>query len=142
MNKLKPFFSGRNRCVREKANQILGKVIKFEGNVISFSNVLTFLCKGKMMIAFRKPSSLVVCPLGSLISEKEILDNNLIISFSNKNKKFKKYQKMHCEKSARIWSFSGPYFPTFGLNTERYFVSLRIQSKCGKTLRIRTLFSQ
>ena len=27
---------------------------------------------------------------------------------------------------------SGPYFPAFGLNTERYFVSLRIQSECGK----------
>ena len=29
-------------------------------------------------------------------------------------------------------SFSGPYFPAFGLNTERYGVSLRIQSECGK----------
>ena len=29
--------------------------------------------------------------------------------------------------------FSGPYFPAFGLNTERYFLSLRIQSKCGET---------
>ena len=28
--------------------------------------------------------------------------------------------------------FSGPYFPALGLNTERYFVSLRIQSECGK----------
>ena len=28
--------------------------------------------------------------------------------------------------------FSGPYFPAFGLNTKRYSVSLRIQSKCGK----------
>ena len=28
--------------------------------------------------------------------------------------------------------FSGRYFPTFGLNTERCSVSLRIQSKCGK----------
>ena len=28
--------------------------------------------------------------------------------------------------------FCGPYFPAFGLNTERYFVSLRIQSECGK----------
>ena len=28
--------------------------------------------------------------------------------------------------------FSGLYFPAFGLNTERYFVSLRIQSECGK----------
>ena len=28
--------------------------------------------------------------------------------------------------------FSGLYFPTFGLNTERYSVSLRIQSECRK----------
>ena len=28
--------------------------------------------------------------------------------------------------------FSGPYFPAFGLNNERYFVSLRIKSECGK----------
>ena len=28
--------------------------------------------------------------------------------------------------------FSGPYFPAFGLNTERYGESLRIQSECGK----------
>ena len=28
--------------------------------------------------------------------------------------------------------FSGPYFPAFGLNTERYEVSLRIQSERGK----------
>ena len=27
---------------------------------------------------------------------------------------------------------SGPYFPAFGLKTERYFVSLRIQSACGE----------
>ena len=27
---------------------------------------------------------------------------------------------------------SGPYFPAFGVNTERYFVSLRIHSECGK----------
>ena len=28
-----------------------------------------------------------------------------------------------CVKGVRIGSFSGPYFPTFGLNTERYSVS-------------------
>ena len=28
--------------------------------------------------------------------------------------------------------YSGPHFPAFGLNTERYSVFLRIQSKCGK----------
>ena len=36
-------------------------------------------------------------------------------------------------KSVCIRSYSGPYFPAFGLNTERYRVSLSIQSKCGKT---------
>ena len=47
----------------------------------------------------------------------------------------------HCAKSVRIRSFSGPYFPVFGLNTERHGVS-----ECGKyraeKLRIRTLFTQ
>ena len=37
-----------------------------------------------------------------------------------------------CVKSVRIWSYSGPYFPAFGLNTERYAVSHRSQSECGK----------
>ena len=35
-------------------------------------------------------------------------------------------------KSVQIRSFSGPDFPAFGLNTERYEVSHRIQSECGK----------
>ena len=37
-----------------------------------------------------------------------------------------------CMKRARIRSYSGPYFPVFGLNTERYSVSLYIQSECWK----------
>ena len=40
-----------------------------------------------------------------------------------------KYFFTHCVKSVRIWS---PHFPAFGLNTETYFVNLRIQSECGK----------
>ena len=44
------------------------------------------------------------------------------------------YKNIHCVKSVRIRSYSGPYFPAFGLNTERYSVSLRILSKCGKML--------
>ena len=40
----------------------------------------------------------------------------------------------HCVKSVRIWSFSGPCFTAFGLNTESYGLSLRIQSECGKIL--------
>ena len=51
-----------------------------------------------------------------------------------------------CVKSVPIRSFSGPYFSAFGLNTERYSVSLCIQSKCRKTrtrkLPIQTLFTQ
>ena len=31
-----------------------------------------------------------------------------------------------------IRSFSGPYFPSFRMNTERYGISLRIQKKCEK----------
>ena len=38
----------------------------------------------------------------------------------------------HCVKSVRIRSYSGLHFPAFGLNTERYEVSLCIQSECGK----------
>ena len=37
-----------------------------------------------------------------------------------------------CMKRARIRSYSGPYFPVFGLNTERYSVYLCIQSECWK----------
>ena len=38
----------------------------------------------------------------------------------------------HCVKGVRIQSYSGPHFHAFGLNTERYSVSLRILSECGK----------
>ena len=41
-----------------------------------------------------------------------------------------------CVKSVRLRSYSGPYFPTFGLNMERYGVSVCIQSECRK---IRTI---
>ena len=47
---------------------------------------------------------------------------------------FKK--KTHYVKSVQIRSFFGPYFPAFELNTDRYEVSLRIQSKC-ETMRTR-----
>ena len=36
------------------------------------------------------------------------------------------------EKVSKYGVFSGPYFPAFELNTERYKISPRIQSKCGK----------
>ena len=56
-----------------------------------------------------------------------------IKTFSNSGNENVKY---HCVKSVRIWSFSGPYLPAFGLNTEFGLsldkVSHRIQSECGK----------
>ena len=38
----------------------------------------------------------------------------------------------HCVKSVCIMSYSGLYFPAFGLNTERQSLSLRIQSENEK----------
>ena len=45
--------------------------------------------------------------------------------------------KIHCVKSVCIRSCSGPHFLAFGLNPERYGLSLHIQSECVK-MRIRT----
>ena len=43
------------------------------------------------------------------------------------------YFKSHTAwKVSRYGVFSSTYFPAFGLNTERYFVSLCIQSECGE----------
>ena len=57
-----------------------------------------------------------------------------------------KFLVEHYLKSSHTRSFSGPYFPAFGLKTERCSVSFRIQSECGKIrtrkLPIRTLFTQ
>ena len=47
-------------------------------------------------------------------------------------KKIRTYE-IDCLKIVRIRSYYTPYFTAFGLNLERYGVSLRIQSKCGKT---------
>ena len=44
----------------------------------------------------------------------------------------------HWVKSLSILIFPGPYFPTFGLSTERYGVSLRIQFECGNILTRKT----
>ena len=41
-------------------------------------------------------------------------------------------ERFHCLKSVGIRSYSGPYFPAFGLDMERYGVSLRTQSEYSK----------
>ena len=41
--------------------------------------------------------------------------------FRNLEKKANdEHTKKHCVKSVRIWSYSGPHFPTFGLNNSKY----------------------
>ena len=37
----------------------------------------------------------------------------------------------HCMKRVCILNYSGPHFPAFGMNRERYSISLCIQSYCG-----------
>ena len=47
---------------------------------------------------------------------------------------FGKVSSEHRVKSVRIQSYSGRHFSAFQQYTERYSVSLHIQSECGKTL--------
>ena len=63
------------------------------------------------MVIFFSETYLILCQTSIM----ELLSNNY-----------------HCVKSVRSRKFSGPYFPAFGLNTERYSLSLPIQYKCGK----------
>ena len=42
------------------------------------------------------------------------------------------YRPINDVKSVSIWSFSGLYFPSFGLNMERHGVSLHIKYKWGE----------
>ena len=87
------------------------------------------------------PDSLIMQDDGNLRAfERELISNEkrqifATISFGKcpaGNIFFLSGYAMQCVKSARIWSYSGPHFPEFGLNTERYSVFLRIQSECGK----------
>ena len=59
---------------------------------------------------------------GKLTCSKEII----VTVTAAKIKRINTHDNYHCVKSVRIRSYSGPQFPTFGLNTGRYSVSLRI----------------
>ena len=62
--------------------------------------------------------------LGHLKGQCSNSDISLVFSFAITN--------WNCVKSVRIRSYSGPNFAAFGLNTERYGVSLSIRTECGK----------
>ena len=58
-----------------------------------------------------------------------------MINLLNNRKSKRKTEDLrfkHCVINVRIQNYSGPHFPALGLNTERYGVSLHIQSECGK----------
>ena len=81
-----------------------------------------------------------LCPIISTdkpIKDVEIIGNQKIHVGEKKDEKLSYYtfnrEDLHCMKSVRIRSCSGPHFPAFELNTERYEVSLRMQSECGKS---------
>ena len=70
--------------------------------------------------------------IGEFTAKSKILYSHDKTSFEDSTSEIKTSQFrlhwFHCVKIVRF-EFSGPYFPAFGLNTERYAVS---QSKCGK----------
>ena len=68
-----------------------------------------------------------------------------VIIFTKINSiKINSCKNYHCVKNVRIRSFSGPYFPAFVLNTERYLFVLSLNGeKYGpEQPRIRTLVTQ
>ena len=62
--------------------------------------------------------------LRSIILSKKEVNINLFCTLSSLLNQF--------VETVHIRSFSSPYLPAFGLNTERYGVSIRTQSECGK----------
>ena len=74
---------------------------------------------------------------------EDILNHVICIVLNSWNKKFEIIElsktvlnalltKLHCLIRAHVWNFSGLFFLAFGLNAEKFRVSLRIQSECGK----------
>ena len=68
----------------------------------------------KIALIAKKPLLKVTCTTFLL---REIRSLSVVISLY-----LNAWDDFHCVKSGRIRSFSGPYFPAFGLHTERYSV--------------------
>ena len=93
-----------------------------------------------MWLMASNPSSDVVWnPLEVKHIHKEIMHKENIKQWSSKfffqwcyrqqDRIFERYSRCfcshHCVRSVRIWSFSGPYFPTFRLSISPYLVRMR-----------------
>ena len=74
------------------------------------------ICISVTLIAFSQTYYCKRTPFNSSTSESGSGENDMMTLV----KDFK--MSTNCVKSVRIRSFPGPYFPAFGLNTERYGV--------------------
>ena len=96
--------------------------------VFHFKETLHCIGIGNMLLPCNllccvRESKLVIVIFHTLSTNKST--NNILILFAG-------LLDNHCVKSVLIWSYSGPYFLALGLNTDRYAVSLCIQSESGK----------
>ena len=58
---------------------------------------------------------------GHAINQEMFHVSNKLSGYKNRRPYLKdNVELFHCVKSLQIWSFSGPYFPVFVLNTEVY----------------------
>ena len=104
---------------------------------LCYIHFLQSLFKKTGLLFFKK-----ICSISVRIIQKAMVDSFLEFTdqpYGSQNsifylsfKRITTTQRCHCVKSVRIRSYSGPHFSTFGLNTERYSISLCIQSECGK----------
>ena len=73
------------------------------------------------------------CAISKLFGNSEIFSSHSKGTSKWPSLKLVPFSKIcRCVENVRIRSYSGPYVSTFGLNTERYSLSLHIQSECEK----------
>ena len=92
-------------------------------------------CAGMLTFVFKR-KTIIYLSIISLEFQLQLSYGIIIIKYSSTHQFcacYFKIKRQHSVKGVRIRSYSGPYFPVFGVNTERYSVSLLIQSECGKT---------
>ena len=98
------------------------------------------LVKSRLESGLPKPENIIFpkkCFFQKSVTVHHFINQKRVsVEFFNEFWKFNK--EWDYVKSVRIWSFSGPYFPLFGLNKEIYGVNIRIQSECGKILTRKT----
>ena len=80
----------------------------------------TALLQENFLKAMKKRSSFGIIRLVKEIHTRSKLKNNYNWNHTEEN------EAINYWNNVRIWSFSGPYFPTLGLNTGIYRLHLRI----------------